>query len=161
VPPLKEKGDLAELMVAADLAKRGWGVAVPWGENSDFDLIAYRDDQLQRIQVKYDGSRRDLVVVRCQSLSLTGGRVKHRKRYTAATIDWIATYHQPSDRCYYVPAALLGAGRSQFHLRLIPTRNNQQAGIWMAEDFREFGVPVEPAGLEPATSALQRPRSPN
>ena len=40
--PLKEKGDLAELIVAADLAKRGWEIAVPWGENSDFDLIAFK-----------------------------------------------------------------------------------------------------------------------
>jgi hypothetical protein len=49
--PLKEKGDLAELMVAADLVKRGWHIAVPWGENSDFDLIAHRGDQLERVQV--------------------------------------------------------------------------------------------------------------
>ena len=44
--PLKEKGDLAELKVATDLMERGFGIAVPWGENSDFDLIAYRDDEI-------------------------------------------------------------------------------------------------------------------
>ena len=159
--PLKEKGDLAELIVAADLARRGWGVAVPWGENSDFDLIAYRDHQLERVQVKFDGARADLVTVRCQSLSLTAGRVRQIKRYTATTIDWIATYHQPSDRCYYVPADELGDGCSQIYLRLTPTKNNQQSGIRMAADYEHFGPPMEPAGFEPATSSVQATRSPN
>jgi hypothetical protein len=44
--PLKQKGDLAELKVACDLMDRGWGIAVPWGEDCDFDLIAYRGDDL-------------------------------------------------------------------------------------------------------------------
>ena len=50
---LKKKGDLAELKIAADLMERGYGIAVPWGEDCDFDLIAYRDDELHRVQVKH------------------------------------------------------------------------------------------------------------
>ena len=48
--PLKKKGDLAELKVATDLLERGYGVAIPFGEDSDFDLIAYRDDELHRVR---------------------------------------------------------------------------------------------------------------
>ena len=59
--PLKEKGDLAEMKVACDLMDRGWGIAVPWGENCDFDLIAYRGEELQRIQVKYTRARNDVL----------------------------------------------------------------------------------------------------
>jgi hypothetical protein len=33
------KGDLAELMVAADLRRKGYKVAVPVGEDWDYDLI--------------------------------------------------------------------------------------------------------------------------
>ena len=36
----KSKGDLAELKVAADLVARGHRVAMPYGEDSDFDLIS-------------------------------------------------------------------------------------------------------------------------
>jgi hypothetical protein len=136
--PLKEKGDLAELMVAGDLAKRGWGVAVPWGENCDFDLIAYRGDELQRVQVKYSGRLGDVILVMCRSHSLTNGRIRQTKHYTAATIDWIAVYHQPSDRCYYVPSGELGGGRSDLTLRLAPTKNNQRVGIRYAEDYTAF-----------------------
>jgi hypothetical protein len=159
--PFKEKGDLAELIVAADLARRGWEIAVPWGENSDFDLIAFRGDQLERVQVKYSGASPDIVQVRCHSQSLTNGRVRQVKRYTAAMIDWIAVYHQPSDRCFYVPASELGNGRAMLHLRLAPSLNNQRAGIRLADDYTEFAAAMEPAGLEPAAFRMQTERSPN
>jgi hypothetical protein len=50
---LKGKGDLAELMVAADLLRRGHKIAIPYGEDCDFDLILIRDSRLERVQVKY------------------------------------------------------------------------------------------------------------
>jgi hypothetical protein len=36
---LKVKGDLAELKVAGDLAERGYRIAIPFGEDWNFDLI--------------------------------------------------------------------------------------------------------------------------
>jgi hypothetical protein len=50
---LKTKGDLAELKVAADLVERGYRIAIPFGEDNDFDLILIRGGQLERVQVKY------------------------------------------------------------------------------------------------------------
>jgi hypothetical protein len=52
-PPLnlKGKGDLAELVVAADLRRRGFGVAIPFGEDHDFDLILIRPDRLERVRI--------------------------------------------------------------------------------------------------------------
>ena len=38
--PLKTKGDMAELIVAADLVKRGFRVAFPFGEDCDWDCLA-------------------------------------------------------------------------------------------------------------------------
>jgi len=169
--PLKQKGDLAELKVACDLMDRGWGIAVPWGEDCDFDLIAYRGDDLQRVQVKYTESNGQIVTVRCYSISLTNGRVKQRKRYTARTIDWIAVFDKSTSRCYYVPASELGGGRVEITLRLVPALNSQRAGIRFAEDYLTFAGEtrsrgdmsglMEPAGIEPATSTMQASRSTN
>jgi PD-(D/E)XK endonuclease len=39
---LKMKGDLAELKVATDLLERGYKIAIPYGEDWDFDLIFSR-----------------------------------------------------------------------------------------------------------------------
>jgi hypothetical protein len=161
---LKTKGDLAELKIAADLIERGYRVAIPFGEENDFDLILCRDDKLERVQVKYTESNGKFVIVRTRSHSLTNGKVKRTKYYTAATIDWIAVYDKNTDRCYYVPATELGSGRSSFHLRLAEPLNCQRIGIRYASDYLhpEITRPtMEPAGLEPAPSSVQAKRSPN
>ncbi len=160
--PLKTKGDLAELKVATDLLERGYRIAIPYGEDHDFDLILCRDDRLERVQVKYTESNGNFVIVRTRSHSLTNGKVKRTKYYTAATVDWIAVYDK--NRCYYVPAVELGSGRSSFHLRLTEPLNCQRLGIRYASDYLnpEIRRPfMEPAGLEPAPSSVQAKRSPN
>jgi PD-(D/E)XK endonuclease len=132
----KAKGDLAELKVAADLLARGYRIAIPYGEDWDFDLILCRPDgKLERVQVKYARSNGDVIEVRSRSQSLTNGKVRATKYYTAATIDWLAVWEPSLDRCFYVPASELGAGMNVFALRLAPCRNNQVRGIRMAERY--------------------------
>lgn len=133
---LKGKGDLAELMVAADLRRRGFKIAIPFGEDCDFDLVLIRDGHpLERVQVKYAESNGVVIPVRCSSHSLTNGKVRKTKRYTAKTIDLLAVYDRPSDRCYYIPASELGEGRSIMHLRLRPALNKQYIGTRPAENY--------------------------
>ena len=110
---LKTKGDLAELKVAADLIERGYRVAIPFGEDNDFDLILCRGNKLERVQVKYTRSNGEVIAVKCYSDSLTNGRVRQTKRYTAATIDWLAVYDATTSRCFYIPASDLGSGRKR------------------------------------------------
>jgi hypothetical protein len=132
----KAKGDLAELKVAADLRGRGYKIAVPFGEDWDFDLVLCRDDgPLERVQVKYVRSDGCVIIVRPRSSSLTNGKVRATKLYTAATIDWLAMWDASLDRCFYVPAAELGAGMNLLTLRLSPSRNNQVRGIRPAERY--------------------------
>jgi PD-(D/E)XK nuclease superfamily protein len=134
----KQRGDLAELRVACDIVRRGGRVAIPFGEDADFDLIAYKKRSLARIQVKHGRSRNGVLVVRCRSHSLTNGKVRHEKRYTAKTIDWIAIWDCTTDRCFYIPATDLGSGRSLLHLRLAPARNGQVMGIRNAADYADL-----------------------
>jgi hypothetical protein len=136
--PLKAKGDLAEVMVAADIVRRGYKVAIPYGEDWDYDLIVCRGQRLERVQVKYTCSDGEVMVVRCKSLSLTNGKVRATKLYTADMIDWLAVYDATSDRCYYVPAAQLGGGRYMLHVRLKWPRSNRRKDIRHANDYLEF-----------------------
>lgn len=132
---LKGKGDLAELMVAADLRRRGFKIAIPFGEDCDFDLILIREDGLERVQVKYAESNGIVVPVRCASHSLTNGKVRKTKRYTAKIIDLLAVYDNTTSRCFYIPAAELGEGRRILHLRLKPARNKQLIGTRPVEHY--------------------------
>lgn len=134
---LKSRGDLAELMVAADLLRRGHKIAFPYGEDCDFDLILIRGARLERVQVKHVRSDGKVINVRCRSHSLTNGKIRRTKHYTAETIDLLAVYDRTSDRCYYVPASELGAGRCTLHLRLTPARNGQVTRTRPAEHYRE------------------------
>lgn len=122
-------------MVAADLRRRGFGIAMPFGEDLDFDLVLIRDDHLERVQVKYTESDGIVVKVKCLSHSLTNGKVRRTKHYTAKTIDLLAVYDRTSERCYYIPASELGSGRSSIYLRLRPARNGQCIGTWPAQDY--------------------------
>ena len=136
---LKRRGDLAEMRVAADVLARGHRVAIPFGEDCPYDLVVDRGGSLERVQVKHTVSDGRVVVVRCRTHSLTGGRVRSVTKYTAETIDWIAVYDATTDRCFYVPAAELGpTGAAQLHLRLAPPRNDQVTGIRQAADFLCF-----------------------
>jgi hypothetical protein len=168
VAGLKMKGDLAELKVATDLLERGFKLAFPYGEDVDYDLICDTGDQLHRVQVKHSISNGVVLPVRCFSHSLTNGRIRQTKRYTASTIDWMAVYDGSTDRCFYIHATELGEGRSVLHLRLVEARDGQRKGIRFASDYEAFPnssrprlLEVEPAGLEPATFRMQTERSSN
>ena len=127
------------MMVAADLMRRGYKIAFPYGEDWDFDLIVCRDgSQLERVQVKYSCSDGNVLPVRTRSASLTNGKVKAYKYYTAEMIEWVAVYDATTDRCYYVPASELGDGMSMLHLRLRDARNNQRIGIRLAQDYADL-----------------------
>ena len=76
-----------------------------------------------------------MLVVRCRSLTLTAGKVRAVRRYTAEMIDWLAVYDATTDRCFYIPAGDLGDGRNTMTLRMTPARNGQRRGIRMATDF--------------------------
>ena len=69
------------------------------------------------------------------SASLTAGRVRQVKQYTAATVDWIGVYDLTTDRCYYVPSSEFADGRTYLHLRLVPARNGQTQGVRLAANY--------------------------
>ena len=126
------------MMVAADLMRRGYKVAFPYGEDWDYDLIVCRDEKLERVQVKYCCSDGEVIRVKYFSHSLTNGKVRQTKRYTAEMIEWLAVYDPVTDCCYYIPASELGSGMSVLHLRLGDTRNNQRIGIRLASDYADL-----------------------
>ena len=125
--PTKRKGDLAELKIAAHLAELGYRIAFPYGEDWDYDLILIRGEKFERVQVKHATSDGRVIEVNCFSRSLTRGKVKRTKHYTAETVDWIAVYDATTDLCFYVPSAMLGTGRYAVSLRLVPALNGQRA----------------------------------
>lgn len=126
-----EKGEIGEAEVIADLRRQGHGIAIPLGHSHPFDLILIRRDTgaLERVQVKFTTSDGRRVVVRCASHS---DWVSYY--YTAAKVDWLATFDATSNRVYYLHSCQWD-GASGVALRLEPSANGQAKGIRWAANF--------------------------
>ncbi len=61
---LKQKGDLAEVMVASDLLRRGYKIAIPFGDDSDYDLTLRLTPpkNCQRLHIRHAADYLDPVV---------------------------------------------------------------------------------------------------
>ena len=129
----KRKGDLGEAMIMADILRRGYKVALPIGEDWRYDLIVLRQGKLERVQCKYVSSDGAMLQVPCRT-----SNSRFETRYTIDDIDWLACYHKESSTCYYIPAQLLGQGRTVFCLRIRASKNNQTLRCHNAADFLEF-----------------------
>jgi hypothetical protein len=125
------KGEIGEAMVLADLQRKGYGVAIPFGHDLPFDLVLIRKDtgQLERVQCKYTESDGKVIDVRCASNSAW---VRHT--YTAAEVDLIAVFDATTSRCYYVHSTTW-SGMVRPKLRLVDAANGQQKGIRPAAAF--------------------------
>ena len=139
----KTKGSIGELCVAASILQAGWSVLFPFGENQPYDLVAEKDGKFLRIQVKYTTPQNGVLTVNCRSSnnwSITP--------YTVNDFEIIAAYN-PSERIsYFIPVSMVN--RSALILRLEKTKNNQQLGVHVAEDFLSF----EKALLQPTLGTL-------
>ena len=129
----KRKGDIGEAMVMAEVLRRGYKVAMPVGEDWRYDMIVLRGDVLERVQCKYTESKNKVVEVRCRS-SNNWSVLK----YTAKDFDWLAVYDLDTNKCYFLPATMLGKGRCTISLRVIPTKNKQNKRVLWAKDFEEW-----------------------
>jgi hypothetical protein len=48
----RQQGDLGELSAMTWLTEQGYDVYLPWGHAPDVDMVAVRDDEIIRVQVK-------------------------------------------------------------------------------------------------------------
>ena len=131
-----QKGAIAELAIAKAATELGIEVYRPMLEGGRFDLIFAAGERLLRIQCKWADSDGEVIAVRPQTCRRTRDGLLNRS-YALGEIDAVAVYCRSLDRCYALPVALV-AGRRRVHLRLSPSRNNQQAGINWAAKY-EFG----------------------
>jgi hypothetical protein len=127
-----QKGAIAEAAIAFEAMKLGIGVFRPMGDER-YDLIFDTRPQLLRVQCKWATRYDDVVVVRCYSCRRAREGLR-KKVYSRDEVDGIAAYCLELNRCFFFSAEAFHL-KSQFQLRLAPTRNNQRLGINWADDF--------------------------
>jgi hypothetical protein len=159
-----QKGGIAENAVTAEALVNGIMVYRPMSEGGRYDMIFDIQGRLMRVQCKWATRDGDVVTVRPYSSRRTADGMLNR-RYTADEIDAVAAYCHDLGRSYLLPASLV-CGRRAVHLRLAPSRNNQERRINWAKDY-ELGAIAQlgerlagsqkVAGSSPASSTSKPP----
>jgi hypothetical protein len=133
----KRKGNVGEAKVIADLLEQDVEVAIPFGDNLPFDLNAIGPDlRLWKVQVKFARAYQGAIRVKNWRQS-ENTRRRCERMYTFVQVDVFAVYCPDTDLVYYVPQEEIGASAT-FHLRMTPTKNQQQIGVHWHQDYRSF-----------------------
>ncbi len=96
----KEKGNIAELKIAARLTELGHQVFFPFGENCSYDLVIDEAGELKRIQCKYVTLKNGCLDIPLYSVYLVEGEYK-KHRYT--DLDYVAVYCPDLGSMYLIP----------------------------------------------------------
>ena len=88
----KTKGNIGEAIVLAEFAKRNIQVAIPFGDNARYDLIAEFNGKLNKIQVKYCNQLQNTGSISCPCASSTNHTTN--KHYTTYEndVDYFLVY---------------------------------------------------------------------
>ena len=130
----KTKGDLGVMAAAFDLTKKGFIVCNPMTEHAPFDLIAYRDGQSLRVQVKYRTLSNGCL--KLQFIGVWADRHGvHIRRVDKSEIDIVCIYSPDTERCYYVDPQ---ACQHTIYLRVTPAANCQSMDVNLAADYLEI-----------------------
>ena len=129
-----QKGGIAELAIAAKASMLGIVVSRPMAEGSRYDLVFDMGGPLMRVQCKWATRIGETINVNCRT-SRRDGTGHVRSTYSAEEVDAIAAYCLPLDECWLIPIVDV-AGRKALRLRLNPAKNNQRAGVTIAEPYR-------------------------
>jgi hypothetical protein len=129
----KDKGDLGVLKAQIDLFEQGFTVLVPLTEHSPFDLVAYRDGEFRRVQVKYRAVDRFGKVDAKFSTCWADRRGTHTSPIDKDEVDFYCIYCPDTDECYYLRPRDFGSNVS---LRVEMPKNGQTKGVNFAAKFR-------------------------
>ena len=133
-----EKGNVAELKIAAAAAGLGIPVLRPMTEHGRYDLVFEVGGRLLRVQSKWGAVKDGIVAVRVGGSYHSPTRGYVLSTYDPSEIDLLAIYAGGIDKCFAVPIEKI-AGLRSLHLRLDPPRNAQRGAINWASDY-ELGA---------------------
>ena len=132
----KEKGDLGVLKAQLDLFEQGFVILNPVTEHAPFDLVAYKNGQYKRIQVKYKSvDKTGSITIHFRSCWADKNGT-HMRQVDKDEIDLYCIYCPDTDECYYLNP---NDCKRSVTLRVETPKNNQTKNVRLATDY--LGVP--------------------
>ena len=134
----KDIGDRTTLAVMMALREAGYGLLVPFGENTRYDLVIESDERLEKVQCKSRRLRNGAVVWSVCSNYGHHRAPRARSRDYIGEVDYFGVYCAETGGVYLLPLADVPL-RRMGTLRVDPPRNNQRKAIRYAADY-EIGA---------------------
>ena len=126
-------GSLAEAKVLAKLIENGFDVYVQLSGKAPFDLIAHRDGQLVRVQVKGSASRTRYGVYQVQLKAVRANRTGNTIHcFDPSCCDALAVFIEPLDTVCFLRADEI---RCRHQLNLREERRPQDRECWLIADL--------------------------
>jgi hypothetical protein len=129
----KEKGDLGVLKAQLDLFEQGFLILNPVTEHAPFDLVAYKDWQFQRVQVKYKSVDKTGSITLHFRSCWAHKNGTHMQQIDKDEVDLYCIYCPDTDECCYLDPKNFNRSVT---LRVKMPRNNQARNVNLAADFR-------------------------
>jgi hypothetical protein len=123
------------------LREQGFGVLVPFGENTRYDLVIDDGTSLERIQCKTGRLRRGAVIWNTCSHYGHHANPKVVRRDYQGEVDYFAVYCPETCGVYLIPMSDLPL-RVRGALRVDPPKNGQRKRIRFAADYEIGRVTV-------------------
>ena len=98
----KAKGQYSEARALLEFQKYGIPIAIPWGDNERYDLLAEFNDKFNRIQVKTCNEEKNGSIV-CYCRSSTNHTTNKNKTTYVGEIDYFVFVNQTHDLVAIVP----------------------------------------------------------
>jgi hypothetical protein len=137
----KEVGDRSTLAIIFALSSQGYGIYVPFGENTRIDLILESASALRRVQCKTGRYRSGVVRFRTCSSYAHHPNPKVKARSYLGEVDDFAVFCPELGTVYLIPIEDLPF-RSTASLRIDPPRNNQLNGVRFAKMYEIAKIDV-------------------
>jgi len=129
----KSKGDLGVLKAQVDLFEQGFTICVPQTEHSPFDLVAYRNGEFTRVQVKYRALGKNGALQIKFATCWADRNGVHTVPVDKDEVDLYCVYCPDTDECYYLEPKDFGSNVS---LRVRTSKNSQAKGVNFASRYR-------------------------
>jgi Holliday junction resolvase-like predicted endonuclease len=133
-------GTLAEAKATVTLIQQGFTVFTSASGKAPFDLIAYRDGRMYRIEVKgtSGASPTPYGSIEVKISTTRSNRTTNTlRRFDASKSDILAVYVHSFDAVCFFPSRLLD-GRTYINLRTVPNRTRNRLASWVIADHLEL-----------------------
>jgi hypothetical protein len=129
----KDKGDLGVLKAQLDMFEQGFVILNPVTEHAPFDLVAYKDKEFKRVQVKYKSiDKAGSLTVHFRSCWADKNGT-HMQQIDKADVDLYCIYCPETDECYYLNPKDYNRSVT---LRVERPKNSQVTNVRFAADYR-------------------------